>query len=325
MTDLSLVGAVRVDPCPCGRAAPRLGPPSRPGWPPRPATSPHRRRRPAPWRGMGWLAWPATTLPASRSCPPKARSCTRASRRTRICSGGCAAAAGIRIVTEFEFSLHPADTADLFYRPGRRASGASPMARPDHWRAPWAATGLGRRRRRLAVPAASRGLEDQAQLLCAGHGGFGAVGGAELVHEVADVLLTVSKATTRSAVMAWFDRPAASIRSTSSARQMEVHAQRDRDGTFVPRPPPKIPPRRHVWLTPGTPDLLSVQGAEPHTDRRTRMATLNPGSLETGAARTASSPPAAPTTPRQDHRPKETRIKSLKYRHVVVRRTGGLR
>jgi hypothetical protein len=32
--------------------------------------------------------------------------------------------------------------------------------------------------------------------------------------------LTVSRATTRSAAMAWFDRPAASIRSTSSAMQM---------------------------------------------------------------------------------------------------------
>ena len=37
------------------------------------------------------------------------------------------------IVTEF--GLHPADTADLFYRPDRRASGAAPMARPEHWRA----------------------------------------------------------------------------------------------------------------------------------------------------------------------------------------------
>src|SRR6266536_5579613 len=80
-----------------------------------------------------------------------------------------------------------------------------------------------------------------------------------------------------------------------------VHAQRDRDGTFVPRLPRKIPPRRHVWLTPGTPGLPSVKRTETRTDRRTRMATLKTGSLETGAARTASSPPAAPTTRSEEH------------------------
>ena len=63
------------------------------------------------------------------------------------------------IVTEFDFRLHPAGTAALDRRPvlpaGRRAAGAAPMARPDPRRAtPGNVHRLGRRRRRLAVPAA---------------------------------------------------------------------------------------------------------------------------------------------------------------------------
>ena len=53
------------------------------------------------------------------------------------------------------------------------------------------------------------------------------------------------------------------------------------------------------------------------------MATLKTGSLETGAARTASSPPAAPTTPPPGSPTEGDKDHVMKYRHVVVRRTGG--
>ncbi len=53
------------------------------------------------------------------------------------------------------------------------------------------------------------------------------------------------------------------------------------------------------------------------------MATLKTGSLETGAARTASSPPAAPTTPPPGSPTEGDKDQVMKYRHVVVRRTGG--
>jgi hypothetical protein len=53
------------------------------------------------------------------------------------------------------------------------------------------------------------------------------------------------------------------------------------------------------------------------------MATLKTGSLETGAARTASSPPAAPRTPPPGSPTEGDKDQVMKYRHVVVRRTGG--
>jgi FAD/FMN-containing dehydrogenase len=70
------------------------------------------------------------------------------------------------IVTEFEFRLHPAGHRRPVLPPGRRAAGAAPMARPDHWRAaPGNADRLGRRRRLLpalrggTAPAAERTQE----------------------------------------------------------------------------------------------------------------------------------------------------------------------
>src|SRR5487761_1470678 len=65
---------------------------------------------------------------------------------------------------------------------------------------------------------------DQAELP-GPRGGLGAVGGADLAQDVGHVLLTVSSATTRSWAMRWFDRPAASSRSTSSSRPVSGSAR----------------------------------------------------------------------------------------------------
>jgi hypothetical protein len=62
---------------------------------------------------------------------------------------------------------------------------------------------------------------DQAQLP-GGRGGLGAVDGAELAQDVGHVLLTVSSAAISSWPMRWFDRPAASSRSTSGSRPVSA-------------------------------------------------------------------------------------------------------
>ena len=121
------------------------------------------------------------------------------------------------------------------------------------------------------------------QLPCAGDG-FDAVGGAKLVQEVADVLFDGVEGNHQIGGDGLVLPARGEHPKHLQCHANGVHAQRYWDGTFVPRPPRKIPPRRHVWLTPGTPGLPSVKRTETRTDRRTRMATLKTGSLETGAS-----------------------------------------
>jgi hypothetical protein len=72
------------------------------------------------------------------------------------------------------------------------SSAAGPGARQSRRDSPWHDSAA---RDLLRVP--GKGARDQAELAGA-EDGLGAVGGAELVHQVADVLLTVSRVTASS-------------------------------------------------------------------------------------------------------------------------------
>ena len=98
-------------------------------------------------------------------------------------------AGNFRIVTEFEFRLHPGDTAaltaELFYR-APDVSATRRALPKGACQVKYSAAGPGRESAIGSDTAAA--LTDQAELPRAGHG-LGAVGRAELVHDVADVLL----------------------------------------------------------------------------------------------------------------------------------------